>query len=297
MTTSLQDNDVKEAKYYIKKPDGKVICTLCPPECEISRGGKGICGVRINSDGVLVSTVYGRPVAIHIDPIEKKPLYHFYPGSEILSIGTVGCNLQCSFCQNYDISQADHDSPIARDAENYSPEDIINLCRKYKLNFLAFTYNEPTVFYEYMLDTAMLAQKNNIKTVAVSNGQINSEPLKELLPYIDAFNIDLKAFNNDFYKRICKGRLQATLDTLKLIKEYKKHLEITFLLIQSYNDNEEEFENMCRFVQALDDSIPFHISRAFPRYKLKMNVTPVALLERFESIAKNYLKFVYVGNI
>jgi pyruvate formate lyase activating enzyme len=148
-----------------------------------------------------------------------------------------------------------------------------------------------------MLDTAVLAKKCNIKTVAVSNGQINTEPLKELLPYIDAFNIDLKAFNNDFYKRICKGRLQTTLDTLKLIKEYKKHLEITFLLIQSYNDNEEEFENMCRFVQALDDSIPFHISRAFPRYKLKMNVTPVALLERFESIAKNYLKFVYVGNI
>jgi pyruvate formate lyase activating enzyme len=288
---------VKEAKYYIEEPGGKVTCLLCPHECVIVNGKTGVCGVRKNVDGKLVSAVYSRAISVNIDPIEKKPLYHFYPGSEILSFGTVGCNLSCSFCQNFDISQADEFSPIAQSASHYSPEDIVNLCRKYNLKFLAFTYNEPTVFYEYMLDTAKLAKQQGIHTVVVSNGQINPEPLKELIEYIDAFNIDLKSFNEDFYKKICKGYLQTTLDTIRIISEYKKHLEITFLLIENYNDNTEEFENMCRFIQSLDSSIPFHISRAFPRYKLKMNVTPKSLLDKFSGIAKNYLKFVYIGNI
>lgn len=288
---------MKEAKYFIEKPDKKVKCLLCPIECVIVSGKTGVCGVRKNIDGKLFSMVFSRPIAVHIDPIEKKPLYHFYPGSEILSIGTVGCNLSCKFCQNYDISQADGTSVLAENADYLTPEDIINLCKKYRMSFLAFTYNEPTVFYEYMYETAELAVKNNIKTVVVSNGQINPDPLNELIKFIDAFNIDLKSYNKDFYKNICGGKLETTLETIRIISENRKHLEITFLLIESFNDNEEEFINMCKFIQSIDKNIPFHISRAFPRYKLLINTTPKVLLKKFDTIAKNYLNNVYIGNI
>lgn len=296
---------MKEASYYIRQGDDKKVkCLLCPKECIIIDGKTGACGVRKNIDGKLVSIVYGKPIAIHIDPIEKKPLYHFYPGSRIFSIGTFGCNLSCRFCQNYDISQFNptKDIDALENIKYLSPQEIVELCRYYGLKFIAFTYNEPTIFYEYMYDIAKLCKdpKNNyeIKTVVVSNGQINEEPLRNLLPYIDAFNIDLKAFNERFYKILCNGDLETTKNTIKIIIEEKKHIEVTFLLIENYNDDKQEFLEMCKFLKSLDENIVLHISRAFPHYKLSfIKPTPIKLLDEFYNIAKSQLKNVYLGNV
>lgn len=287
---------MKEALFYETLEKGKVKCLLCPKGCIVLEDKDSVCGVRKNIDGKLFTMVYEKPIAIHIDPIEKKPLYHFYPGSKILSIGTYGCNLKCEFCQNYDISQ-EFEADEINIIENVKPQEIISLCNKKNLKFVAFTYNEPTVFYEYMLDVAKLCKKNDIKTVVVSNGQINEEPLRELIKYIDAFNIDLKAFNNDFYKKICKGDLGTTKRTLEIIAAEKKHLEVTFLLIEGLNDNLGEFEQMCDYISSLGKEVIFHISRAFPRYKMNFNMTPTALLEKFFRIAKSKIIYVYIGNV
>jgi pyruvate formate lyase activating enzyme len=287
---------MKEALYYKHLDSEKVKCTLCPKGCVISESKTGVCDVRENVQGKLYSLVYEKPVAIHIDPIEKKPLYHFYPGSAILSIGTYGCNLDCKFCQNYDISQ-EFEAKQFEFIDNVEPEKIIQTCIDRNIKFVAFTYNEPTVFFEYMLDIAKLCKLNGLKTVSVSNGQINEKPLRQLINYIDAFNIDLKAFNNDFYKKVCNGDLQTTLNTLKIISDEKKHLEVTFLLILGFNDDEEEFVDMCRFVKSLGDDVVFHISRSFPRYKLEFESTPISTIKKFENIAKEHIKYVYVGNV
>jgi len=287
---------MKEALYYEIEKEKSVLCLLCPQGCKLEEGKTGVCGVRENEDGVLYSLVYERPVAIHIDPIEKKPLYHFHPGVRILSIGTYWCNLSCPFCQNYDLSQQD-DKKILESVKEVNPQKIIDLCRQDNLRFVAFTYNEPTIFYEYMLETAKLCKANDIKTVVVSNGQINEKPLRNLIKYIDAFNIDLKAFNPDFYKKICKGNIETTKNTIRIIIEQKKHLEVTFLLIEGYNDDENEFREYCLFLKNLDENIVLHISRAFPRFKLDFDPTPTGLLKRFEKIAGEYLRFVYLGNI
>ena len=282
---------MKEALYYESTDTGKIKCLLCPKGCVVLKDKEGVCGVRKNIDGKLFTLVYEKPIAIHIDPIEKKPLYHFHPGSKILSIGTYGCNLKCKFCQNFDISQ-EFDAEDFNIIENVSPEEIISMCKNKNLHFVAFTYNEPTVFYEYMLDAAKLCKQNDIKTVIVSNGQINEAPLKELIKYIDAFNIDLKAFNKDFYLKICKGDIETTKRTLKIIVDEKKHLEITFLLIEGLNDNENEFIQMCDFIKNLGEDVVFHISRAFPRYKMDFNVTPASLINKFYKIAKSKIKNV-----
>ena len=287
---------LKEALYYKTGENKDVQCTLCPHNCIIANGKRGVCGVRLNRDGKLISLVYGKPVAIHIDPIEKKPLYHFHPGSRIFSIGTYGCNLSCRFCQNYDISQ-EKDIGTLTNVKFISPDNIVELCLKNGLEFFAFTYNEPTIYYEYMFDTAKLCRKHNIKTVIVSNGQINEEPLRELINYIDAFNIDLKSFNPLFYKKYCNGEIEATKRTLGIIIENKKHLEITFLLIENLNDDENEFRQMCSYIKNSGGEIVFHISRAFPHYKMDFNPTPASLLKKFEKIAKEYFKYVYLGNI
>ncbi len=287
---------MKEALYYESLDGGKVKCTLCPKGCVIADSLTGSCDVRQNVNGKLYSLVYEKPVAIHIDPIEKKPLYHFHPGSVILSIGTYGCNLDCKFCQNYDLSQEFEVSHF-RFIDNVSPEQIVKMCIDGNYKFVAFTYNEPTIFYEYMLDIAKLCKANGLKTVSVSNGQINEKPLRHLINYIDAFNIDLKAFNSDFYKRICNGDLETTKNTLKIISEEKKHLEVTFLLIEGFNDDENEFREMCGFIKSLGENVVLHISRAFPRYKLKFEVTPIQLIKKFENTAREYIKYVYVGNV
>jgi pyruvate formate lyase activating enzyme len=287
---------MKEALFYENLDGEKVKCTLCPKGCVIAESRTGTCGVRENVKGRLYSLVYEKPVAIHIDPIEKKPLYHFFPGSKILSIGTYGCNLDCQFCQNYDLSQ-EFEASNFNIIDDVEPERIIKSCIENNIKFVAFTYNEPTVFYEYMLDVAKLCKANGIKTVSVSNGQINEKPLRQLINYIDAFNIDLKAFNDDFYKNICNGDLQTTKKTLEIIVEEQKHLEVTFLLIEGFNDDEKEFRQMCEFIKSLGSEVVFHISRSFPRYKLDFETTPLLLIKKFESIAREYIKYVYVGNV
>ena len=287
---------MKEALFYESLDSGKVKCTLCPKGCVIADSKTGVCDVRENVKGKLYSLVYEKPVAIHLDPIEKKPLYHFYPGSAILSIGTYGCNLDCRFCQNYDLSQ-EFEASHFKFIDNVAPEQIIKTCIDRNYKFVAFTYNEPTIFFEYMLDIAKLCKANGLKTVSVSNGQINEKPLRYLINYIDAFNIDLKAFNGDFYKKICNGDLQTTKNTLKIIVEEKKHLEVTFLLIEGFNDDESEFRQMCEFIKSLGEDVVFHISRAFPRYKLQHGITSIELIKKFEKIAKGYIKYVYVGNV
>ena len=287
---------MREASFYIAETGGKVKCLLCPKECIVSENNSGVCGVRENVNGKLYTLVHSKPVAIHLDPIEKKPLYHFYPGETILSVGTYGCNLDCKFCQNHDISQ-DFDTESFDSVKEVSPKEIINLCKQRGYKFVAFTYNEPTIFFEYMLDIAILCKSNDIKTVMVSNGQINPEPFAILVEYIDAFNIDLKSFNPEFYKKICGGDIEATKQTIESIVRQGKHLEVTFLLIKGLNDDEEEFKLMCAYLSALDKNIVLHISRAFPRYKLDFEVTPKELINKFYKLAKTHLNYVYKGNI
>jgi len=287
---------MKEASFYISFKSGRAACVLCPKECSIPIGQSGTCGVRKNIDGKLYALTYSKPIAIHLDPIEKKPLYHFYPGSQILSIGTLGCNLSCKFCQNYDISQ-EFDEDDFNYIKEVTPEEIIVTCKSKNYKFVAFTYNEPSIFFEYMFDVAVRCKENDIKTVVVSNGQIQRGPLNRIIEYIDAFNIDLKSFNPAFYKDICGGEIEATKETIKIIIERGKHLEVTFLLIEGLNDNVKEFEEMCKFLSALNKDIVLHISRAFPRYEMDFNPTPAGLILKFKKIAENYLNHVYAGNI
>jgi pyruvate formate lyase activating enzyme len=287
---------MKEASFYISFKSGRAACVLCPKECSIPIGQTGTCGVRKNIDGKLYALTYSKPVAIHLDPIEKKPLYHFYPGSQILSIGTLGCNLSCKFCQNFDISQ-EFDEDDFNYMKEVTPDEIIETCKSKGYKFVAFTYNEPAIFFEYMFDVAVRCRDNDIKTVVVSNGQIQRGPLNRIIEYIDAFNIDLKSFNPAFYKEICGGEIEATKETIKIIIERGKHLEVTFLLIEGLNDNEKEFEEMCKFLSAINKDIVLHISRAFPRYEMDFNPTPSDLIFKFKKIAENYLNHVYAGNI
>ncbi|MDD5253544.1 MAG: AmmeMemoRadiSam system radical SAM enzyme [Candidatus Nanoarchaeia archaeon] len=285
---------MKQALFYTKKENNKVQCNLCPNNCLIPENKIGSCRVRKNIKGILYSLVYAKPASINVDPIEKKPLYHFLPGTKVLSFGTFGCNFHCLNCQNYNISQN-----LVEDIPEVKPEEIIKLAKKYKTPSIAYTYTEPTIFYEYMLDTAKLAKKNKIKNVVVSNGYINQEPLKEIIKYIDAFNIDLKSINEDFYKKICFGKLKPVLETLKTIKKYKKHLEITFLVIPTKNDNLKEVEKMCKWIKTnLGKGTPLHISRFFPCYKLNnLEPTPLETLRNIKQIAKKYLVNVHIGNV
>lgn len=287
---------MKEALFYEKK-DNYVQCHLCPKNCIIKEDKYGNCGVRKNINGKLISEVYGKAVSVAIDPIEKKPLYHFYPGSKILSFGTVGCNLHCKFCQNYNTSQA---KPGEYPSTKISPKQLIELTLKKNCHSIAATYNEPTIFYEYMFDTFKLAKKNKIKTVAVSNGYINKEPLKKLLPYLNAINVDLKAFTNEFYTKISNASLDPILETLKTIHKSKTWLEITNLIIPSLNDDLNQIKEMCNWIKDnLSVNIPLHFSAFYPMYKLdNIEPTPKEILIKARDIAKETgIKYVFIGNI
>ncbi|MCK5823346.1 MAG: AmmeMemoRadiSam system radical SAM enzyme [Bacteroidales bacterium] len=287
---------MKEALFFEKLSNNKVKCTLCPHNCIISDGNRGVCRVRINNKGVLYSEVYDKISSISNDPIEKKPLYHFYPGRNILSVGSVGCNLQCEFCQNWEISQTSvSDYHYIR---NISSEEILQLALKDKNNIgIAYTYNEPIVWFEFMQEIAKIAKKKNLKNVMVTNGYINRKPLEMILPYIDAFSIDLKAFTEDFYKKITSSHLQPVKDNLKFLSKRNKHIELTNLVIPTLNDDVEVFEDMVKWIaNELGENTVLHISRYFPMYQLKIESTPVdKLLELFE-IAKKHLNYVYLGN-
>ncbi|MFC2087524.1 AmmeMemoRadiSam system radical SAM enzyme [Bacteroidota bacterium] len=286
---------MKKALFY-RVEDDKIKCELCPHNCLISNGKRGICKVRYNQDNVLYSSVYDSVSSIQLDPIEKKPLYHFYPGKNIVSIGTIGCNMKCSFCQNCDISQLVDSFQYS---QRYSVSEVLHTAHKQEKNIgIAFTYNEPVIYYEFMYDIAIEAKETNLKTVMVTNGYINEKPLLNLVEVIDAFNIDLKAFNNQFYRKHTKSELNPVISTLLLLKKKKKHVEITNLVIPTLNDEPDEFEKMvCWIGSELGEDTVLHISRYFPRYKLNIESTSMHKLMEFYSIAKQYLNYVYIGNI
>lgn len=286
-----------EALYQSAEPGMKARCHLCPHLCLIAEGKAGICRVRYNREGRIFTGVYARVAAMHTDPIEKKPLYHFLPGSEILSVGTPGCNLHCTFCQNYHLSHPGQGDSVRQLA--ISPAGIVEKASAIQGNSgIAYTYNEPTVFFEMMLETATLAKERGLKNVAVSNGFISQEPLMELLGVTDAFNIDLKAFDDNFYKTIAGGRLSPVLETLKTIYNSGRHLEITFLVIPSLNDSLPQFIQMTKWISAeLSPDIPFHLSRYFPAWKMSLPPTPLPLLQKMADTARQNLNYVYTGNV
>lgn len=288
--------ELKIANFFETDSKMRVRCKLCPHFCILKEEQTGLCGVRKNIGGKLYSSNYGYISGIQIDPIEKKPLYHFYPTSAILSVGSLGCNLFCKFCQNWEIAHPES-SMIVR--HEYKPEELVAEALKQNDSIgIAFTYNEPTVFYEFMLDTAKLAAKTRLKNVMVSNGYINPKPLEELIPYIDAFNIDLKAFNEDFYKKQTNSKIHPVLESLKQIYLSGKHLEITNLIIPGLNDNELEFRKMMEWiVENLSNRTVLHLSRYFPHYLMSINATPQETLLNLYKIAKEYLAFVYLGNV
>ncbi|MEI6061982.1 MAG: AmmeMemoRadiSam system radical SAM enzyme [Bacteroidota bacterium] len=286
-----------EAQWYNTLNDLRVQCVLCPHNCILGEGKTGICRVRKNRDGKLLTEVYGFASAIHTDPIEKKPLYHFHPGSSILSLGTYGCNLRCSFCQNASISQTGADSSLPRMYK--TTEQIVQAALNVPGNIgIAFTYNEPAVWFEYMSDIAKLAKKSGLKTVMVTNGYINKEPLLALLEYIDAFSVDLKAFTEDFYKEQTSSELEPVKENLRQISLAGKHLEIVNLLIPGLNDSENDFETMVKWIaRELGKKTVLHISRYFPSYKLAIEPTSASAIQRAKSIAKKELLYVYAGNM
>jgi pyruvate formate lyase activating enzyme len=288
---------LKEASFYRKLKNAIVQCQLCPRRCVISDGKRGFCGVRENRKGILYTMVYGKAVAIHIDPIEKKPLFHFLPSTSAFSIATAGCNLKCKFCQNWEISQV---KPEEIRYKLALPEDIVREAKASGSASIAYTYNEPTIFYEYMLETAKLARAQGLKNVMHSNGYINEEPLRNLAKYLDAANIDLKGFSEEYYIKLSEGSLEPVLRSLKILKEENVHLEITTLLLSGFNDDEATIRKMCIWIKDnLGTDVPLHFSRFFPMYKLmSLNPTPVDSLVRARNIALECgLRYVYIGNL
>ncbi|MFC1566470.1 AmmeMemoRadiSam system radical SAM enzyme [bacterium] len=285
---------MKEALFYKKLGNNTVQCVLCPHKCKIKNNALGICLARKNINEKLVSLSYGKITSSGMDPIEKKPLYHFYPGSQIFSIGSFGCNLKCNFCQNYSISQIS-----LKDAEciEISSDKLLSYVQETDSLGVAYTYNEPLINYEYVLECAQLLKEHNYKNVFVTNGFINNEPLESIAPFIDAVNIDLKGFSPDYYKKICKGELDIVKDTIQILFDKNIHIELTNLLITDLNDDLALFEQMVDWIASLSDEIPFHISRCFPAYKCTKPATDAnTLLKTFE-IACKKLKYVYLGNM
>ncbi|MBU0700831.1 AmmeMemoRadiSam system radical SAM enzyme [bacterium] len=283
---------MKESRYYTPKENNRVACHLCPRECVINESKAGICRGRVNHGGKLYAQTYGECSSVAMDPIEKKPLYHFYPGSQILSIGTTGCNLKCQFCQNWHISQE------SVSTHQVSPEDIVKYAKKYNAIGVAYTYNEPFIWYEYVLDTAKMIKQEGLKNVLVTNGYVNEQPLLELLPYIDALNIDVKSIEDGFYQEICGGvRLNPVLNTIKLSKKNGCWVELTNLVIPTLNDSPLQINNLINWIsEEIGDSVPLHFSRYFPNYKMNLPPTPLATLEQIYHQSLQRLKYVYIGN-
>jgi len=286
-----------ECRYYQKLEDGRVECQLCPHHCRIADGKTGICRSRRNHGGVLVSEVYAKPCALAIDPIEKKPLYHFHPGTTCLSIACTGCNFRCLNCQNHDISQV---SPA--DAAHYdlSPEAVVDLCLKHHCPGIAYTYTEPLTYIEYITDTARLAHEAGLWNILVTAGYVCQEPLAELLPCLDAANIDLKSFCDDIYLRVSGGHLQPVLDTILAMRDAGVWIELTNLIIPGVNDDMQMIRQMCRWLA--DNGLaeaPLHFSRFFPRYKMQdLAPTPLLTLQTAQQVARQEgIHHVYLGNV
>ncbi|MBC7325394.1 MAG: AmmeMemoRadiSam system radical SAM enzyme [Moorella sp. (in: Bacteria)] len=283
---------LNEAWFYAKLPEDKVECRLCPHTCIIPPGKRGICRVRENRGGRLYSRNYGRCSSLALDPMEKKPLYHFYPGSLVLSVGTLGCNFRCAFCQNWEIAQ---EEPAT---VTLTPEDLVRKARDVESTGIAYTYSEPLVWFEFVLATARLARQAGLKNVMVSNGFIRPEPLAELLPWIDAWNIDIKGFSLEFYRKIVHGDYRPVLETAAAAVGAGNHVEITTLLVTGLNDDPKELAGLVEWVAAnLGVDTPLHFSRYFPRYRLQEPPTPLATLRRAWEMARQHLHYVYLGNV
>lgn len=284
---------MQEASYYRREGE-RVHCLLCPQDCHLADGKKGLCGVRLAEDGKLFTTNYGKYAAAAMDPIEKKPLYHFYPGHSIFSLGTVGCNLSCSFCQNWTLARSQE-----RVLQKFTPEKICSFLEKRPSREqlgVAYTYNEPFIWFEFVLACSRVLSEQGFHNVLVTNGFVRPDPLEELLPYIDAMNIDVKAFNEGFYQRWCRGNLEAVLQTVqRAVKDC--HVELTYLLIPTLNDDLAEVEKFINWVASLNPEIPVHFSRYYPQYKMDLPPTPLTTMEKVWELAKKHLKYVYLGNI
>lgn len=280
-----------------KKPDSSdsLICLLCPHSCHIRSGERGVCGVRENTGSVITLTTYGVITGCALDPVEKKPLYHFYPGKHIMSVGSYGCNLKCDFCQNYHISQH-----VGKEGNYHmSPEELINRSLRASDNIgIAFTYNEPVIWYEYVVDCARLALSEGLKSVMVTNGYINSEPLTQLLEVIDAFNVDLKAFGNEFYRKYTGASLKPVMNTIRDIASSGRHLEITTLILPGLNDSVDAMRQEAEWIANTAGSrVPLHLSRYFPMYKRDDPSTPEETILRLKETASEYLDYVFTGNM
>ncbi|MBW2040045.1 MAG: AmmeMemoRadiSam system radical SAM enzyme [Deltaproteobacteria bacterium] len=289
---------MKEAYLYEKLSGGKVRCHLCHHRCTIADGKRGLCYVRENRGGTLYSLVYERPISANVDPIEKKPLFHFLPGSSAFSIATVGCNFRCLHCQNHDISQM----PIEEgtiSGDKVSCEEIVSLAIKYNCASIAYTYTEPTIFFEYAYDTAKIAQKRGIKNNFVSNGFMTSEALEMIAPYLDGANVDLKSFSEEFYRKVCSAKLKPVLEDIKKMKELGIWVETTTLIIPTMNDSEGELREIARFILSVSPEIPWHVTAFYPTYKmLDKPRTPPGIIKRAREIGlQEGLRYVYSGNI
>jgi pyruvate formate lyase activating enzyme len=289
---------MKEAMFY-ENIDGKVRCHLCNHHCIIKEGKRGICAVRENLNGRLYSLVYGKSVAVGIDPIEKKPFFNFYPGTSSYSLATVGCNFHCLHCQNWEISQMSKGKGGRIIGDELAPERIVSDAMRSGCMSIAYTYTEPTIFFEYAYDTATLAHEEGIKNLFVTNGYTSGEAVKEMAPFLDAANVDLKSFDEDFYHEICGAKLQPVLDNIRLYKELGVWVEVTTLIIPGYNDDENQLREIAEFVEGVGDEIPWHISAFYPAYKLlDVPPTPMESLRKARDIGLDAgLRYVYEGNV
>ena len=286
-----------ECRYYRTLEDGRTECQLCPHHCRIAEGKTGLCRSRRNERGVLVSEVYAKPCSLAIDPVEKKPLYHFHPGTMCLSLACTGCNFRCLNCQNHEISQV---SPADVDHYELSPSEVVSLCRKHHCPGIAYTYTEPLTYLEYIIDTARLAHEAGLWNILVTAGYVCQEPLADLLPYLDAANVDLKSFSDEIYQRVSGGRLQPVLDTILAMKRAGVWVEITNLIIPGVNDDLEMIRRMCRWLVANGlAEAPLHFSRFFPRFKMQdLPPTPLQTLKAARQVAEEEgVQHVYLGNV
>jgi len=290
---------LKEALLYKKSTNQSVDCSLCNHFCHISEGGYGVCGVRQNIKGLLYSHVYGEIIAANIDPIEKKPIFHMFPGSKSFSIATVGCNFHCAFCQNWQISQKQEAERFGITSRSVTPEGIVEQALKNNCKSISYTYTEPTIFFEFAYDVSMIAKKKGLYNVFVTNGYMTKDAIKMIRPYLDAANIDLKFYSNDNYQKICGARLEPVLESIKYMRELGIWVEVTTLLIPGKNDSQKELKGIAEFLAETGKEIPWHISRFHPDYKMdNLQSTPMNILEEAYSTGKKSgLKYVYIGNV
>ena len=289
---------MKEAMLYNPLEGGKVQCHLCNHRCTISPSKRGICGVRENREGKLYTLVFGRAISLNVDPIEKKPIFHLYPGSTSFSFAAVGCNFRCLQCQNHEISQMPADQGQI-EGSAVPPSKIVSLAKEHGCRSISYTYTEPTIYFEYAYETAALASQEGIKNVFVTNGYMTEEALRMIQPYLHAANVDLKSFQEKFYKEVCSAKLKPVLENLRLMREMGIWVEITTLVIPTLNDSDKEFEEIAQFILSLGPEVPWHISAFYPTYKmLNLPRTPASLLHRAREIGiKAGLRYVYCGNI